>query len=268
MRISHALITALALTTVTVAALPAQATWDGAEVTLTGCTEVVGLDVIPADNARALVPEEFDLVLADEAGELAVLIVRVVQCAGIAVNNHPPSPGKFMHIGINVANGDATAFINNYQLWFATNHRPLKRAMRRAGLQADFDNLTYDYTPNGDGTGAINIDVSPPNAPAFEATGTGFLLDIPRGPFIASWWAEGLLGLIQMRGDYQDVLFGVSDAVATTPASSDLAALAGRTTLGFAVLNTYNDVPAGQVTFSVADEDPRCHRPRGRRHCR
>lgn len=256
MRISHALITALALTTVTVAALPAEATWDGAEVTLTGCTEEVGLDVIPADNARALVPEEFDLVLADEAGELAVIIVRVVDCAGIAVDNRPPTPGKFMHIGINVANGDATAFINNYQLWFATNHRPLRRAMRQAGLKADFDNLTFDYTPNGDGTGAIDIEVSPPQAPEFEATGTGFLLDIPRGPFIASWWAEGRRGLIQMRGDYQDVLFGVSDAVLTTPECSDLAELAGRTTLGFAVLNTYNDVPAGQVSVSVGAVDP------------
>ncbi|MCB9528300.1 MAG: hypothetical protein H6701_07905 [Myxococcales bacterium] len=257
MRVPSLSIPAFALATL--AAAPALAT-GLPEVTLSDCTEAVGLDVIPAANARPLVPDEFELLPADEAGQLAVIIVRVVECGGIAVNNLPPTPGRFMHVGISLANGEPDADANNYQLWFATNHIPLRLAMAAAGVEADLDAIEYDFD---DATGALDIEVSPWRAPDFTMSGSAFLLDIPRSPFIAAWFAEGRRGLVRMRGEYEGVLFGVSDAVLTTPADSALAALAGRDTLGFAVLNTYNDVPDGEVAYTFVDADD-C-RPRRRR---
>lgn len=260
MRLTSLSIPAFALATLAVAA-PALAS-DRPNVTLSDCTEAVGLDVIPAANARPLVPDEFELLPADEAGQLAVIIVRVVECGGIAVNNLPPTPGRFMHVGISLANGEPDADANNFQLWFATNHIPLRLAMLASGIETDLDAIEYDFD---DATGALDIAVSPWRAPDFEMNGSAFLLDIPRSPFIAAWFAEGRRGLVRMRGEYEGVLFGVSDAVLTTPANSEIAALAGRDTLGFAVLNTYNDVPDGEVSYTFLDEE-RCHPPR--RRCR
>lgn len=266
------LIATLALATAAIA-LPAHAhRWHGSDVALDGCTEAVGLDLIPAANAAPLVPPEFSLVPADEAGQLAIILVRVVECASISVDGAPGTPGKFMHVGLSVQPGDPTADVNNYQLWFATDHLKLKRALREAGVDAEYDDVQFDFTPNGDGTGAVDMSTTPRHAPAFEATGTAFLLDIPRTPFIASWWAEGRRGIIQMRAEYQDVLFGVSDAVLTTPADSALAALAGTDTLSFVVLNTYNDVPTGDMTIEIGDpnevegeDDDDCRGERDRR---
>lgn len=238
---------------VTLAAAPALA--DGPPISFTGCTEAVGLDVIPAAPARAMVPDDFVIVPADEAGELTVLIMRVVECEGIAVAGLPPTPGRFAHGGVSLANGDPTADANSFQLWFATDHRLLQLAMWLGGMPAAFDrDLTFDYTPDGQGAGTIDIDVSPNWGPAYGGSGTAFLYDIPRGPFIASWWAETRRGIAQARIVYGGVLFGETDLVTTTPAGSLIADLAGRTALGFAVLNTYNDFLTGELTFALNGE--------------
>lgn len=247
MRPIHAVTASVAFAALAFSAAPAHA--DGLPVAFTGCTEAVGLDVIPAANARPLVPEQFVLAPADEAGELAIMLVRVVECEGIAVGPLPPSPGRFAHVGVALANGEPGADANNFQLTFATDHGPLLAAMLLNGVSARYDHdLVFDH-----GEGPIDIAVDPAGGASYSGSGSGFLYPIERVPFLAAWYAQTRCGVVQMRIEYDGVQFGGSDVVVTLPAGSSLAALAGRTTLSFAVLNTYNDFLTGDMTYNRVD---------------
>jgi hypothetical protein len=218
------------------------------EADFTDCTEYVGIGFVPKVNARPLVPAQYALV-GDEQN--ALLVVRVVDCGGISVDGKKAKTAKLSQLGIMLAGGDPSADINNYTLWFATNLGALHGKLTAAGVAGDVDQLSFTFTPNGAGGGAININVSPPQAPDFQASGSGIIPTSSPVPFIASWWAEGQHGTVQMRTVFPAIRFSGASVTLTTSASSDLADLIGGTSLTFPILDSYNAFNAAHMDVTV-----------------
>lgn len=218
------------------------------EADFTNCTEYVGIGFVPQVNARPLVPAEYSL--AGDA-QNAILVVRVVNCGGISIDGKKPKAAKLSQLGIMLAGGDLSADINNYTLWFATDLGALHGKLTAAGVESDVDQLSFTFTPNGSGGGAININVSPPQAPDFQASGSGIIPTSSPVPFTASWWAEGQHGTVQMRTVFPSIRFSGATVTLTTPASSDLANLIGGTSLTFPLLDSYNDFNTAHMEVTV-----------------
>lgn len=218
------------------------------EVDFIGCTEYVGIGFVPAANARELVPTSY--ALAGDA-ENAIAVVRVVDCDGIAVDGKKPKAGKLAQIGIMIAGGDASADINNYTAWFATDLGQLKGKLTAAGVDADLDQLSFDFTPDGTGSGTIDIDVTPPHAPHFAADGTGIVPTSSPVPFVATWWFDGNHGTARMRTEFPAISFSGASVTVTTPAGSALADLAGSTSIDFGLLDSYNAFDEAHMVVTV-----------------
>jgi len=221
------------------------------EVAFSGCTEFAGIGLVPAANARALVPAAYEL--AGDA-QNAVIVVRVADCDGISVEGKKPKPGTVAQVGITVAPIDETASINNYTLWFATNFGPLHAKLRSNGVASELDsNLAYSFVPGSPGQRALTIAATPPKGPAYSVTGSAFVPTAAPVPFIATWWAETAQGAVQMRTEFPEIRFADATMTLTTPPSSALADLVGAPTLTFAILDSHNAFATAALTIDVMD---------------
>lgn len=219
------------------------------EVTFAGCTEFAGIGFVPAANARALVPAEYEL-LGDPAN--AVIVVRVADCAQISVDGKKPKSGTVSQVGISVVPVDPTADINNYTLWLGTNLGQLHGKFRSMGVPAEMDaNLAYAFVPTVPGQGSLSIAASPPQGPHYSVTGTAMVPTAPPGPFVATWWAETGKGTVRMRTEFPQIRFSDASMTLHTSAGSSLAALIGSSTLTFGLLDSHNAFNAATLTIDV-----------------
>lgn len=219
------------------------------EVTFADCTEFAGIGFVPAANARALVPAEYEL-LGDEAN--AVIVVRVADCDEVSVSGKKPKAGTVSQVGIRVVPIDPTADINNYTLWFGTNLGQLHGKLRSMGVESEQDaNLSYAFVPTAPGQGSLSIAASPPQGPHYSVTGTAMIPTAPPVPFVATWWAETAQGAVRMRTEFPQIRFGGASMTLTTDPGSSLAALVGSSTLTFALLDSHNAFDAASLTIDV-----------------
>ena len=219
------------------------------DVAFSGCTEFAGIGLVPAANARALVPANYEL--AGDA-QNAVIVVRVADCKGISVAGKKPKPGTVAQVGITVAPIDETASINNYTLWFATNFGPLHAKLRSEGVASELDaNLAYSFVSGSPGQRSLAIAATPPKGPAYSVTGTALVPTAAPVPFIATWWAETGQGSVQMRTEFPEIRFADATMTLTTPATSAMAALIGGSTLTFAILDSHNAFEHAALTIDV-----------------
>lgn len=160
------------------------------------CTEFVGVAVVDAARARALVPARYTLV-ADAAG--ARLVVRAADCASVRVGNGPARPGRVAQIGIIIVSPDGTAAdpatgINNYTLTYASNAPALVGALRAAGVPAALDaGLAYEVNPPTGPGSEFYVAVSPEADGGNGQRATWFLHGTVNTPtvattFVANWW--------------------------------------------------------------------------------
>jgi len=220
-----------------------------AAVTFAGCSEFAGIGLVPAANARALVPAEYEL--AGDA-ENAVIVVRVADCDSISVAGKKPKPGTVAQVGVTVAPIDETASINNYTLWFATNLGPLHAKLRSKGVASELDaNLAYSFVSGPPGQRTLTIAATPPKGPAYSITGTALVPTAAPVPFIATWWAETAQGTVRMRTEFPEIRFADATMTLTTPPSSALATLVGGSTLTFAILDSHNAFGAAALSIDV-----------------
>ena len=218
-------------------------------VTFADCTEFAGIGFVPAANARALVPAEYEL-LGDETN--AWIVVRVADCAKVSVSGKKPKPATVSQVGISVVPVDPTADINNYTLWFGTNLGPLHAKLRSMGVKSQLDaNLAYSFTAAGGGQGSLAIVASPPQGPHYAVAGTAMVPTAPPVPFVATWWAETAQGTVRMRTEFPEISFAGASMTLTTHPASSLAALVGGSTLEFAILDSHNAFEAAALTIDV-----------------
>ncbi|MGC4094489.1 MAG: hypothetical protein QM756_42565 [Polyangiaceae bacterium] len=226
----------------------AQAAASDLDVDFSGCSELAGIGLVPAANARALVPSSYAL-----AGDStnAVMVVRNVKCSGISVDGKPAKSGIVTQIGITLQGPDTTASINNYTLWYVTDLGVLHAKLSGAGAPAENSNkLSFTLTPSGSG-GQLDF-VADPKAPHHEMHGPVVTPTAAPTQFIASWWAGSGASRVRMRTTLPSIQFGEAHMTLTTTAGSALAQLIGGTSMTFAVLDSYNTFPAAHMEVRAA----------------
>lgn len=216
------------------------------DVTFSDCAEFAGIGFVPAANARPLVPAAYTLA---GDGTNAVLVVRVARCSSAVVDGHALGETITSQIGVSVTGQDATADINNYTLFYATNQPLLHARYRAAGVKSD---LSHDLGLQLTGT-TLSATSSSSKTPSFVIAGTAVAPTAAPVQFIASWWANGNHGVVRSRTVFPAIRFGSSTTTLSTPPCSELAALAGSTTLTFALLDSYNTFSGSQL--EVRDTD-------------
>jgi len=220
----------------------------GFGVSFADCTEFAGIGFVPAANARALVPASYAL-----AGnsENAISVVRVAQCGAVSVDGKPPMPGTVAHVGVTVEARDASADINNYTLWFATNLGVLHGKLQALGVGSQNDqSLSYVFQPGGPTAGSLAVGVSPAQGPGYQLSGDVIVPSSAPVPFVATWWADTNQGSVKMRTEFPQIEFSGASMTLTTGPGSQLAALIGGTTMSFAILNSYNAFDTAALTVS------------------
>jgi len=220
------------------------------DVDFSGCREFAGIGSVPKVNARPLVPERFALAPAGDPNS-AVIVVRVSDCSGAAVDGHKAKAARVSQIGISLtgAGTDPSANINNYTLWYATDLGLLHAKLTGAGVDADVDQgIAFQLSPNSCTTGNLKVGASPPHGPAFTACGTTTASTGSPGPFAATWWQDTTAGTVAMSTTFPAIRFGASQMTLTTPAGSALANLIGGTTLTFPFLDSYNTFATAHMT--------------------
>ncbi|HEY8922965.1 MAG TPA: hypothetical protein VIU64_01220 [Polyangia bacterium] len=220
------------------------------DVDFSGCHEFAGIGSIPKANARPLVPARFDLAPGSGANS-AVIVVRVSDCNGVAVDGKKPKAARVSQIGISLtgAGTDPTAYINNYTLWYATDLGLLHAKLTGIGVDADVDQgITFQLSPNSCTTGNLKVGASPPHGPAFTACGTTTAPPADPQLFIANWVQDTTTGTVAMRTEFPAIQFGDSHMTLTTPPGSALANLIGGTTLTFPFLDSHNTFATAHMT--------------------
>lgn len=208
------------------------------DVQFSGCTEYVGIGLVPMESARPWVPDGYALITS---GENAIMVVRVADCASVQVGERPARASRVAQVGLSVHGLDATADINNYTLWYATDDGQLRAHFAGAGVDCDNDQqLSFQFTPGGSASGVLDISVSPPQGPSMLLQGSATEGGSASTRFVATWWADGSRGVVRMRTEFPQIRFSGAAVTLNVPASSDLSALIGGATLQFALLDSYN----------------------------
>jgi hypothetical protein len=216
------------------------------DVDFSGCAEFAGIGVVPAANARPLVPAHYTLQGNEND---AFMVVRVARCASAIVDGKAQGATTTSQIGISVAGQDGTADINNYTLFYATDQPLLHARLQSAGLDSDNTN-GISITLSGT---ALSVASSSPHTPTFGVSGSVPGPFFPPDEFIASWWADGSNGVFRARTVFPAIQFSLSTVTLTTPAGSALAELIGATTFTFAALDSYNTFTSSHL--EVRDTD-------------
>jgi hypothetical protein len=216
------------------------------DVDFSDCAEFAGIGLVPAGNARPLVPAHYELAVV---GSDAIMVVRVARCGGAVIDGKQRGATTTSQVGISVVGQDETAFINNYTVFYATDQAVLHARLKSAGLDADHTN-SLSFALAG---GTLGIASSSAHTPSFELTGSAATPTNPPTVFIASWWADGNHGVFRQRTVFPEIRFSDSSMTLTTPAGSALASLVGGTSYTFALLDSYNTFAAAHL--EVRDTD-------------
>lgn len=216
------------------------------DVVFSACREFVGIGAVPAANARAVVPARYTL--AGDATN-AVIVVRAVDCGSTTLNGFKAPGSRVSQIGISITNGDPTADINNYLLWYSTDLALLDLKVELAGIDSEIDkNLSFKFTPTtGVGNGTLAVRSTPLRAPSYAANGPATVPTAAAVPFIATWWQDNRHETETMRTVFPAIKFGTANATLTTPKGSALARLIGGTSLTFPFLNSFNSFPTAKM---------------------
>lgn len=207
------------------------------DVDASDCTEFAGIGFVPRANAAPLVPAGYTLAGTPDN---AVIVVRVARCSQVAVDGKQPAPGTVAQIGISLVGPDSTADINNYTLWYTTDHALLHAKLTAAGVDAVFENdLSYQLVASG-ASGSLDATSGTAQTPAYEVTGSVVVPTSTPTTFTASWWANGQHGVVRSRTVFPDIRFSEASMTLTTPAGSALANLIGGTSLTFPLLDSHN----------------------------
>lgn len=220
------------------------------DVDFAGCSEFAGIGFVPRANAAALVPAGYTLA---GTAENAVIVVRVASCEAVSVDGKKASPGTVAQIGVSLVGGDATADINNYALWYTTDHSLLHAKLTAAGVDAIKENdLEYSLAVAG-GTGSLETSSSTAQTPSYDVNGGVIVPTSSPTTFTASWWQNGQHGVVRSRTVFPDIRFSGASMTLTTPAGSALANLLGGTTLTFALLDSHNAFATAQLEVRNMD---------------
>lgn len=217
------------------------------DVSFVGCSEFAGIGFVPAANARPLVPQHYQL--AGDAAR-AVVVVRVVRCSDAVIDGKARGATTLSQVGISLQGQDATADINNYVVAYATDQPQLHAKLTAAGLDADNSHdVSFVLSSNGE----LAIASASPHTSPFQIQGTAVTPSAAPVTFAASWWADGVHGVVRSRTSFPEIRFGSSSTTLSTTAGSRLAQLIGGTSLTFPLLDSYNTFATARMEVRATD---------------
>lgn len=237
------------------AALGAERGPSALQVAFADCSEVASLATVPFAGARAVVPEAFTIT---GDGTSAVVVVRAAHCGAVQLEHARPRPATVAQLGVNLSGADggpgpdASADINNYTVFFATDDARLAQALRQFGVDAAYDPLLR-YTLDDDAAPEqLSLAVHRPREGRYRAQSSVVPSAADAVTYVASWWAEGARGTVQMRSVFPAIRFGGSQLTLRAKPGSDLADLLGTTEPSFDLFDSFNtfDSAASSVTLS------------------
>lgn len=213
-------------------------------VEFSNCVESIGVGLIATDAARAAVPPQF--ILAGEGQPATPLVVRTSDCEGIAVDGHHAKPGSIVQVGAVIVPPDFTGDINNYTILYYTTDARLAHALEQAGVSAQHvPTLTYDLDP-----GELHVRVPRPGRPTLSIAGLVAASNVPAGSFRANWWQSGRRGVVKMDTNVPVIAIGTANLMLSTNPHSVLGELLGSGSIGFPLLQQFNQFSAAHMEVS------------------
>lgn len=160
-----------------------------------GCSELVVWVTIPAENARQVVPEGYEIV-ADETGEAAAW-AALKRCETNTLAGDDVGEVATANAGVLVEAPDGSDGLHFYQPWWITDDPDLHARLEAQGWDAS---LEPDL--------ALQADITAGAAGSVEATtpwsrgGYGMVADVHLGPnpqeYVVTTWHEGSDGTVRM----------------------------------------------------------------------
>lgn len=213
------------------------------DVAFDDCAEYVGIGYVPFERARERVPAAYTLA---RAGDSAVIVVRIADCASVAVTGGRGASGRTAQIGVTISKSEP-ADIHNYLLWYVTDHGSLHGKLEAAGATNGTDQqLSLDFDATGE-TGPLFVDVDAARFPAYALSGEATPPSGDPVRFTAVWWTDGRNGTLRMHSLFPEIRFSGASVTLTASANSELAALIGAESLQFAILDSYNEFASASM---------------------
>ncbi len=214
------------------------------------CTEFVGITSVPIGNVIDLVPSSVTIV-RDE-GTNARIVVRIVDCEAIRVDGQKRArPGRLSQIGVTVE-GDGSADIDNYTLWYGTTNARLKARLTAAGMRTvRVRRFVFDADVDDDGMGTLFTRVSARRLPNHAVQSEILGMAPSSVPFVARWVTDGRRGTVEMVTTFPNLFFGGAVSELTTPINSELAAVLGTDVATFGGLDSYNGWDIATMVVTV-----------------
>lgn len=160
-----------------------------------GCSELVVWVDVPAENARQIVPEGYEII-ADETGQAAAW-AALKRCPTNTVAGADTGTVSTANAGVLVESPDGSGGLHFYQPWWITDNPELHARLERQGWNAWLEpNLTLEADRTAGAAGSVEA-----RAPWNEG-GYGMTADVSLGPnpqeYTVTTWHEGANGTVQM----------------------------------------------------------------------
>jgi hypothetical protein len=224
---------------------------DDFEVDFLGCTEVAALAILPYDDARPLVPAQYELA---GDGTFALMVVRIANCNNVKIDGKSTGESTVAQVGITIVPPDGDGDINNYTVHYDTDGKKLAKKLNDAGVSKAryVSKLDYDLDL---GAGTLNINVPKPSKARYQVTASIIAPSSPGVPFVANWWEAGEDGEVTKMGTaIPSIQFGTSDTTLTVHPTSTLVDLIGGTVLTeFPALDSFNVFPSAHMVVDERD---------------
>lgn len=214
--LAAALVTAMALGAPHVSAAPRELRWSGS-----GCQEVQVIVAVPEAQARAFVPEPFEL---DAAGGAVEVLVGFVSCERIQMGRRN-APGMVSEVGIAIRSPDGSAGNHVYSLWQVNDRRDLRSAFARLGMAGGRAPMSFDVTEIAGPTLTIASSIG------WKRSSYSIWVAGAEPRFIGSgasvWWHAGSKGIYRIDYSLPSVEAAPSPGVLEAEPGSPLAELIG-----------------------------------------
>jgi hypothetical protein len=203
-------------------------------VSVSDCSEFLGIAPTAVANARPLVPAEYTL--GGDATNARV-VVRALRCSSVNVDGNDTGAGTLTQVGVVVRSPDGTGNSNNYLVAYNTNSPQLAHSLRGAGVPVNLvPTLTFLEASSGQAVVANGGDLP------FALYGTLSAPVSSTSPFTANWWYGSGSSRIGIVTSVPVLRSGPASMQLITNPAGSLASLLGAPTTTFPAFSSHNIV--------------------------
>ena len=211
------------------------------EVDFSTCTEMASLTPVAIANLRPLVPAQY--AIANEANGVGFVVVRISNCAGVAINGVGLGAGTVAQVGVNLVAPDGSGDIDNYTLYYDTTSAHFSARLRSFGFESRWL-PGIDYARTGS-----TLSIAVPGR-GYSVAGPVVAPTAPAVPFVADWWSAGRTSESKTATTLAAIQFSTATMTITTQPGSQLRAILGAPSATFPIFDSYNEFAAAHMTVT------------------